>query len=406
MTPAAEPVVYNPFDPAFRANPYPFYARLRQYDPVHRSPIGITVLSRYDDVSRVLRSPKVSRDVDESAADLTPEAIEERASRRRRGAAKSMLNLDPPDHTRMRGLVNKAFTPSAIEALRPRVRALVTGVLDRAAEAGELDLIDELAFPVPFQVISNLLAMPTERADELREWSQAVTWGLEPTCTAEQRMAALVAGEAMVEHLRTVIEDRRRNLGDDVLSALIIAEEAGDRLTEPELISTVVLLYIAGHETTVNLIGNSVFALLQHPGQRELWRRTGSSLDANAVDELLRFDGPVQHTIRVPLQRMEFEGGAVEAGHRVLTLLGSANHDPSVFEDADELRLERTNTSRHLAFAAGIHYCLGSSLARLEAQEAVGALVHRFAEWELAAEPTWRDRLTIRGVEHLSLHVR
>jgi cytochrome P450 len=399
------PAVFNPFDPAFRSDPYPFYARLREHDPVHRSPIGITVLSRYDDVARVLRSPKVSRDVDESAVDLSAEAIEERAARRRRGAAKSMLTLDPPDHTRMRGLVNKAFTPSAIEALRPRVGELVGTVLDRAAERGSLDVVDELAFPVPFQVISDLLAMPTERADELRDWSQAITWGLEPTCTAEQRSGAQRAGDLMADHLRTVIAQRRRTLGDDVLSALIVAEEQGDRLSEAELISTVILLYVAGHETTVNLIGNSILALLKHPDQLELWRRTGPSLDANAVDELLRFDGPVQHTIRVPLVDMDFDGGRVEAGHRVLTLLGSANHDPSVFAEPDALHLDRPNVSRHLAFAAGIHYCLGSSLARLEAQVAVGSLVHRFAHWELRGEPVWRDRLTIRGVEQLSLGV-
>jgi cytochrome P450 len=397
------PPVFNPFDPAFRANPYPTYRALREHDSVHASPLGITVLTRYDDVVRMLRSPDVSRDVLLSATDFTDQEREQLAARRVR--SQSMLNLDPPDHTRMRSLVNKAFTPSAIERLRPRIIALVNSALDRAAEVGRLNVVEDLAFPVPFQVISDLLDMPTARSDELRDWAQALTLSLEPTASETDMGLAVEAFDAMSDYLHDVIEHRRINIGTDVLSALIIAEESGDRLSVDELIATVVLLYVAGHETTVNLIGNSVLALMDHPDERVAWRNSDGALDNNASDELLRYDGPVQQTIRVPKVDMTFDGGTVAAGSRVLTVLGAANRDPAVFQDPDRLWLQRPNANRHMGFAGGIHYCLGSSLAKAEVQIAVGSIVRRFAEWELAEPPTWRDRLTIRGVDQLSINV-
>ena len=316
-----------------------------------------------------------------------------------------MLNLDPPDHSRLRGLVTKAFTPRAIAQLRPLVQQLVDDALGPAADCGVIELIDALAFPIPFQVISDLLAMPTERSEELREWSQVITFSLEPTATDGDLEAATAAVEQVVGFLVPVIEDRRRNLGDDVLSALIVAEESGERLSLPELIATVVLLYIAGHETTVNLIGNGALALAANPDQRALWRQTGEALDGNAIDEILRYDGPVQQTIRVPLVDLELSGGVIPAGHRVLTLLGAANRDGAVFESPDDLRLDREGAPRHLAFASGIHYCLGAALARLEAQVALGTMVRRFEDWSVLGTPEWRDRLTIRGVSRLDLNL-
>jgi cytochrome P450 len=393
--------VFNPFDPAFRADPYPTYRALRELDPVHASPLGITVLTRYDDVVRMLRSPDVSRDVLRSATDFTELEREQLATRRVR--SQSMLNLDPPDHTRMRSLVNKAFTPSAIERLRPRIVQLVDGILDVASERGELNVVDDLAFPVPFQVISDLLDMPTQRADELRNWAQALTLSLEPTASEHDMDVAASTFDLMSDYLTDVIEHRRQHMGGDVLSALITAEESGDRLSLDELIATVVLLYVAGHETTVNLIGNSVLALLAHPGERAKWRERGAALDNNASDELLRYDGPVQQTIRVPRVDMEFDGETIAAGSRVLTVLGAANRDGAMFEDPDRLWLDRPNANRHMGFAAGIHYCLGSSLAKAEVQIAVGSMVRRFNEWELVGEAQWRDRLTIRGVSQLTV---
>ncbi|MCU1504198.1 MAG: cytochrome [Ilumatobacteraceae bacterium] len=398
---------FNPFDPAFRADPYPFYARLRATEPVHVSPFGFVVLARYDDVARTLRDNVFSRDVEANAAEA-PNAVREarrETLRRRREegtAAKSILNLDPPDHTRLRRLVSLAFTPSSIERLRPRIQQLVDGIVDRAADRGSMELVDELAFPVPFQVISDLLGMPTEREAEIREWSQQLTAALEPTADDETMANADRAAQSLGGYLQEVIADRRLHPGDDLLSQLLVVEEAGDRLSPAELMSFIVLLYVAGHETTVNLIGNGMLALLRHPDELRRWR-DDPALDATAVDELLRYDGPVQQTVRVPLQPVRIGDIDVKAGAVVMTILGSANHDQAMFDDPETLRLDRPNAGRHLAFSAGIHYCLGASLAKLEATIAITSVIRRFPGLALAGEPHWRDRLTIRGVDQLPL---
>jgi cytochrome P450 len=402
--------VFNPFDPAFRADPHPFYDALREHDPVHVAPGGLVVLTRYSDVATVLRSNDYSRDVEKSAKPLD-NPVSNRIRERRRDSTKSILNLDPPDHTRLRRLVSKSFTPSAIESLRPMVQHYVDEALDaaerRVRDGARFELIDDLAFPVPFLVISAMLGMPVDRADELREWSQVITRTLEPTTGMAELDESDRAFSLLLPFLNEVIAERRRNLGGDMLSSLISAEESGDKLTADELVTFVVLLYIAGHETTVNLIGNSMLALLRHPDQLAHARDAG--LDSNAVDELLRFDGPVQHTVRVPVVPVEFRVGdrtiTIESGERVLTSLGAASHDPGIFENPHRLDLRRANANKHLAFSAGIHYCLGSALAKLEAQVAIESLLRRFSSVELADEPSWRDRLTIRGVDRLVLAV-
>ena len=398
-------LLFNPFDPAFRANPYPFYDILREKAPVYLSPLQTIVLSRYDDIAVTLRSNDFSRDIERNAnAPTSPLQTRKRESRGE--GTKSILNLDPPDHTRLRRLASQAFTPSAIERLRPRVQQLVDDVLDTAAERGSMELIDELAFPVPFQVISDLLAMPTERSTELREWSQHLTASLEPTADDDDLDRADAALENFIPYLIGIVEERRRNLGDDLLSALIQAEESGDRMSTDELIAFVLLLYVAGHETTVNLIGNGTLALLRNPDQLVVWRET-PALDATAVDELLRYDGPVQLTVRVPIVPVHYSTPdgpvTVEPGTVVMTVLGAANHDPAMFDDPHALRFDRPNSNRHLALAAGVHYCLGASLAKLEASVAISTVIRRFPNLALAGEPGWRDRLTIRGVDRLPL---
>ncbi len=398
---------FDPSNPAFRADPYPFYDELRQHDPVHRTPFDTIVLTRYEDVAWTLRSNDFSRDVEANGNEPTDElGMAKRARRRSRTGSKSILNLDPPDHTRLRRLVSKAFTPSAIERLRPRVQQLVDDVLDRAASQGGFELVDELAFPIPFQVISDLLDMPTNRADELRDWSQIITFALEPTSTLEDLDRVDAAFAELIPYLIDVVESRRRSPGDDLLSALLAVEDQGDTLSMPELMSFVVLLYIAGHETTVNLIGNSVNALLNHPDQLAAWH-ADPSIGSRAVDECLRFDGPVQQTVRVPMVPVTYQGLdgpiVVDPGTIVTTVLGAADHDSTVFADPHSLRLDRPNANRHVAFAAGIHYCLGASLARLEAEIAVGSLVTRFPTMRSVGDITWRDRLTIRGVDRLAL---
>jgi cytochrome P450 len=398
---------FNPFDPAFRANPYPFYDELRRLDPVHRTPFDTIVLTRYEDIATTLRSNDFSRDIEANANEPKDELSRAKRNRRRdRNASKSILNLDPPDHTRLRRLVSKAFTPSAIERLRPRIQSLVDDVLDRAAAAGGFELVDELAFPIPFQVISDLLDMPTDRSDELREWSQIITLALEPTSTMEDLALTDDAFAQLIPYLFEIVEHRRAHPGEDLLSALLAVEDDGDTLSLPELMSFVVLLYIAGHETTVNLIGNSINALLAHPDELAKWH-ADPSIGTRAVDECLRYDGPVQQTVRVPMVPVTYQGldgpVVVEPGTVVTTVLGAANHDPTVFADPHSLKLDRPNANRHQAFAGGIHYCLGASLARLEAEIAVGSLVARFPTMKAVGAITWRDRLTIRGVDRLAL---
>jgi cytochrome P450 len=398
--------VFNPFDPAFRANPYPYYDALRSNDPVHTTAFGMVVLTRYEDVSTTLKSADFSRDIEKYSTQASSEARQARRDRQE-SRTKSILNLDPPDHTRLRRIVSKSFTPSAMERLRPRIQQLVDKVLDNAQDAGHIELIDDLAFPVPFQVISDLLDMPTDRSVELREWSQIITNSLEPTATDEDLLRSEDAIAQLVPYLTTIIEHRRKHLSDDMLSSLITAEESGEQMTTEELMAFVVLLYIAGHETTVNLIGNGTLALLNNPEQQAIVHNNG--LAQSHIDELLRFDGPVQHTVRVPLVPVHYmvdnEQITVQPGTMVLTSLGGANHDPSMFESPNDLQLNRSNSNRHMAFASGIHYCLGASLAKLETEIAVGSLIKRFAQIEIVGTPSWRDRLTIRGVNQLRLSV-
>ena len=395
---------FNPFNPEFRAHPYPFYDDLRNQEPVHTTAFGMVVLTRYEDVSTTLKSADFSRDIEKYSTQATTEARQRRREMQRE-RTKSILNLDPPDHTRLRRIVSKSFTPSAMEKLRGRIEHLVNTALDHAQERGSIELIDDLAFPVPFQVISDLLNMPTERAEEMREWSQIITNSLEPTATDDELAQSDASLAQLVPYLTSIIEERRRNLGEDMLSSLITAEEAGDKMTTDELMAFLVLLYIAGHETTVNLIGNSTLALLRHPDQAALVHQHG--LSSQAIDELLRFDGPVQHTVRVPLKTVRYEVNGttieIEPGTVVMTSLGAANHDPSIFDAPHELRLDRPNAHRHMAFASGIHYCLGSALAKLETEVAVGTLFQRFPTISILGTPSWRDRLTIRGVNQLQL---
>jgi cytochrome P450 len=397
-------VSFNPFDPEFRKNPYPFYDKLRELDPVHLTPLGFVVLTRYDDVVNTLRNNDFSRDIELNAN--LPETPT-RKFRRENERSKSMLNLDPPDHTRLRRLVSKSFTPSAIEKLRPRIQQLVDDSLANAKKTGSLELVEELAFPVPFQVISDLLAMPTDRGEELREWSQIITATLEPTTGVEDLEKGQIAISKMQPYLEEVISHRRKNMGDDMLSSLISVEEQGEKLNNEELMSFVILLYIAGHETTVNLIGNSMHALLTHPEQLAVMREAGCT--PNMVDELLRFNGPVQHTIRTPLVDSVIRVGQddikISKGSLVLASLGAGNHDPSVFTNPHQLDFSRKNSNKHLAFAAGVHYCLGASLAKLETEVALGTLVKTFKNIEVVSQPEWRDRLTIRGVSKYELSV-
>jgi cytochrome P450 len=400
--------VFDPFAPGFADNPYPHYQRYLAENPVQRSAFGPWTLFRYDDCSRFLRDPKLSVE-DRSVAGSNPRAeLRERVlgEREARGT-RSMLNLDPPDHTRIRGIVQKVFTPKAIEALAPRVQTLVDDALrDALARDQPVDLIAALAFPLPFQVISDMLGMPPGNRTELRSWAHTLTLGLEPTLAPLHFDEIVEASDHMQAHVLDAIEWKRAHPADDLLTALINAEERGARLTPDELVDQVVLLFVAGHETTVNLIGNGTLALLRNRAQLERWQHD-PTIAVNAVDELLRFDSPVQFSRRVTTARVELGGEVIDPGTFLFIVLGAANHDPARWgADPDTLDLTRPGAASHLAFGSGIHHCLGAALARLEGRIALGMLVGRFPGMELATDtPKWSGRLTLRGLDELPVRL-
>jgi cytochrome P450 len=400
------PPMINPFEPGFFDDPYSQYRAVREHEPVHHSPIGAWLLLRWDDVNRVLRDQTLSVEERHSAVprQVDPELqalLDQRGDR----VDRSMLNLDPPDHHRLRRLVSKVFTPKMIESLRPRVQQLVDEYLDAAAARGngEIDVITDLAFPLPFTVISEMLGIPdTDNRMQLREWSGQLVRTFDPIITVEEAKIAFDAGDNMYAFLSDIIAWKRANPADDVLSALIAAEDEGDRLSTEELNEQTALLFIAGHETTVNLVGNGVLALLRDRAQLELLQHD-PSLDANAVNELLRYDSPVQMSRRITLTDYEIDGTTIEQGALVMTFLGAANHDPAHFgPDADQLDLRRANANEHVSFGGGVHMCLGAHLARLEGQVAIGTLVRRYPSLELATDrPEWNGRIVLRGLSRL-----
>jgi cytochrome P450 len=406
MTDAAA-VAYNPFEPGFAENPYDQYRAMREHEPVHESPFGIWLLFRYDDVLRFLRDPSLSVE-DANAKPTVLDAFADQvlgADRDRETGTKAMLNRDPPDHTRLRKLVSKAFTPRRIEGLRPRVQELVDGALDRAAEAGQMELISDYAFALPFAVISEMLGMPPTDSEKLRDWSGTLVRTLEPVVDPGIMHAILEASQHMRALLLDVIRWKRDNLSDDLLSGLLAAEENGDMLSDEELLEQVMLLYIAGHETTVNLIGNGMLALLRNPDQLARLRAE-PLLDASAVEELLRYDAPVQMSRRVTLTDVEVGGKTIPEGVFVVCGLASSNRDEAHWgPTADHVDVGRANAKEHLSFGGGAHYCLGAALARLEAQVAIGSLARRFSTIEPTAAPEWNGRLNLRGLEKLPLSV-
>jgi cytochrome P450 len=400
-TTTGESAIFNPFEPGFFEDPYAQYAELREHDPVHRSPLEVWVLFRYDDIVGVLRDSSLSVQVDNATPTARMQMFAEQAPEERERGAHSILNVDPPDHTRLRRLVSKAFTPKMVHELRPRIEALVDEALDTMAARGEADVISDLAFPLPFTVISEMLGMPDGNRDEVRGWSHTLTKTLDPILSPEEVQAALTAADNMQAHVQDVLAWKRDHPADDLLTGLLAAEDEGDRLSEIELLDQVLLLYVAGHETTVNLIGNATLALLGHADQLSQLR-SDPELDGGAVEELLRYDSPVQFSRRITTADLEVDGKTVPAGTFMLTCLGSANHDEARWgPTADELDITRPDAGQHMSFGNGIHHCLGSSLARTEAQIAIGTLVRRFPDLALAGEPERNGRVVLRGLESL-----
>ncbi len=396
----------NPFAPGFFDDPYAQYRELRETDPVHHSPLGLWFLSRWEDCHRVLRLPGTSVDERNSTmerrTELT-EAIEERGGRR----SQSILSMDPPDHTRIRKLVSKAFTPRTVARLEARVAEVcdqrLTAAAAISADAGQVDLIEALAFPLPFQVIHEMLGMPDSvEAEQLRALSQTVTQSLDPVLAMQHADAIAEAGEQLGVIIADAIAWKRDHLADDLLSALVQAEEEGAHLTDEELRDNVMLLYLAGHETTVNLIGNGLLALLRHPDQATILR-DDPELDTGAIEELLRYDSPVQFSRRIALEPFEVAGQEVAAGEIVMTGLGASNRDPAKFgPTAERLDVTRADAHHHISFGSGVHHCLGAALARLEGRTTIPRVLRRFPSASLATDQVeWNGRIVLRGLAAL-----
>jgi cytochrome P450 len=401
-------VSFNPFAPGFTDDPYPHYAELRRHNPIEHNELGFWALWRYAEASEVLRARMSVQDdnvTHEGPMSSVFEQVRVEKGLTPTGVA-SMLDLDPPDHTRLRKLVAKAFTPRTIEALTPSVEKLVGEALDTFADGGTVDLIDTLAFPLPFTVISLMLGMPETDTAELRSLSSVVVRSLEPV-PDEATVRAIVDAEIQLTQLATeAIAWKRKNPADDLLTALINADEGGDVLSDEELRAQLILLYVAGHETTVNLIGNGALALLRNPDQLALWR-DNPDLDDNAVEELLRFDSPVQMSRRVTLEDYPVGDAVIPAGSFVIASLASANHDEAQFgADAEQLRLDRPNARQQISFGSGVHHCLGAALARLEGRVALAQLIRRFPDLSLAGDVEWNGRINLRGLARLPVSAR
>jgi len=401
QTVASDPL-FNPLSPDFIRDPYPHYERLRTTDPVHVNAHGAFVASRHADVSLVLRDKRFGKDyVERTIRRYGPKIMDEPIFR---SMSHWMLQQDPPDHTRLRGLVVKAFTARRVEDMRPRIQEVVDQTLDAVVENGHMDLIEDFAFRLPVTIICDMLGIPEEHREAFYKGSRDGGRILDPVPLTPEEIAQANAGNTMAKmYFEQLFELRRRNPGDDLTSQLVQAEEAGDKLSNEELTANIVLLFGAGHETTVNLIGNGLLALYRNPDQLALLK-ANPSLMSNAIEEFLRYDSSVQMTGRVALEDIEDLGGKrVPKGESVLCLLGSANRDPAVYPDRpDRLDIRRPNV-KPLSFGGGIHFCLGAQLARIEAEIAISTLLRRLPELRLddAENPEWRPTFVLRGLKRL-----
>ena len=394
---------FNPFLPEYRTDPYPFYRVLQARHRVFVGRLLSThVLSRYDDIVAVLGDARFS--VDRRQADIVRRLQPFRGlSAEFTGAIeRALLMTDPPDHTRLRRLVNKAFTPRVVEALRGRIESLVNELLDAAAPRRHMELIGAFAYPLPVTVIAELLGIPATDRARLKEWSDTLSVLLDPLQAGDGLGPTERAYREIAAYMRPIFTERRQAPRDDLISALVAVEEDGQPLTETELLALTMLILGAGHETTTNLIANAVLALLRNPGERRRLQ-DDPALIGSAVEEFLRYDSPVQMTDRVASVDCEIAGHPIRKGMVVALLLGAANRDPSRFADPDRLDLGRQD-NHHLSFGHGAHFCLGAALARVEAQIAVAALLRRFPDLDGEHSPReWKRSIVLRGPTALQL---
>jgi cytochrome P450 PksS len=397
----------NIVSPQFKVDPFPFFARLRESEPVYRTSLPdktpVWLITRYDDVTALLRDERFTK---HRRSALTPEQARKLpwTPPMFRPLEKHMLALDPPDHTRLRALVHKAFTPTLVEQMRDRAQSIADELLDEVAGRGEMDLVRDYALPLPMTIITEILGVPIKDRENFHRWSQALV----SLTSRNPTVRVIPTVWRFVIYLRRFFKRRRREPRDDLTTALIKAEEAGDKLNEDELLAMVFLLLIAGHETTVNLIGNGVLALLENPMEMEKLKEE-PALIKPAIEELLRYTPPVfMTTDRYAIEDVVIRGVKIPQGEMTLGVIGSANRDRNVFESPDELDLAR-EPNKHLSFGQGIHFCLGAPLARMEAQIAINTLLKRAAGLRLKVAPEslrWRQSIFLRGLEALPVNFR
>ena len=390
--------------PDFIADPYPYYAQLRRDDPVHWSASrNAWFLTRYADVEAVARDRRVSSSRVPVIMSQLTEAQREAFAPLAQAVSSWMLFVDPPDHTRLRTLVNKAFTPRMIAGLRSQIQQLIDALLDVVMPRGTMEVISDFALPLPATMIATMLGVPPEDQQQFKQWSDDIVATFagvgDPGARFQRAQDSLFA---LSDYLRPIVARLRQEPQDNILSALAAAEEAGDRLTEEELFANCVLLLLAGHETTTNLIGNGLFALLRAPRQFALLREEPALMES-AVEELLRYDSPTQNFSRLALADLEVGGVKIRQGDRLFLCYGAANRDPEQFEHPDRLDVRRA-ANRHLSFSQGAHYCLGAALARLEGQLAFRSIVERMPAIAFAPQPVeWNVSMSLRGLK--ALHV-
>lgn len=393
---------FDPLSPEFKRNPYPTYATLREEAPIFFDDnMRFWFVSRHEDVSAILRDRRFGRTIEHimtrEEAGLPPRNPAY-ASFHKLGAH-SMFDKEPPDHTRLRSLVHKVFTPRRVELLRGKIEGFSNDLIDKAEPNGRMDLLEDFAVPIPVTVIAEMLGIPEADRYHLRPWSNDIVKLYELNHTPEQAQKAIKAAEDFSDYLRNLARQRKRDPQDDLITALATVEEAGDVLTEDELISTCVLLLNAGHEATVNVMGNGMLALFKNPDQLAMLRENPALLPT-AVEELMRYDSPLQLFRRWVLEDVTYKGVEFKQGQEIALLFGSANRDPLVFDQPDTLDITRQENP-HISFSLGIHYCLGAPLARLELQTSFAALLRRLPNLRLEAEPEYREGYVIRGLQEL-----
>ncbi len=395
-------VVWNPLDPKFIADPYPTYRQLRERDPYHPSPLtGALVLSKYEDIDAVLRDYKMFSSEREPARSRDPQGVADRVERE---LQPSMLSLDPPDHTRLRGLVSRAFTPRQVAKMEDHIRDTAQALLDEVSGSNEFDLMSNLAALLPTVVIAEMIGVPTEDREQFKAWSDQFARVLEPNLAADELGVVFETAQLFDGYFRGIVAEHREQPQDDLVSRLIEAEQEGDRLSEEEMIVTLRLLLVAGNETTTNLIGNGMKALLEHPEQLQLLREQPELID-NAIEELLRYDAPVQVDGRVTIGQHQIDRHQLNPGRPVSLLIGGANRDPDQFRDPERLDVTREDAG-NISFGRGIHHCLGAPLARLEGKVAFEALLERFDDIQFGSRtPVYKPNIVLRGLRHLDIRV-